>query len=131
MKHTLANDIKLLDCLNVFNISWICSYQDQLVSAATYIKKIRDARTYSGTATLPIYSSKLEALKDVLKERRAELALEGHRYVDLRRLGETAGVSIDRNKVDDVVSNTPLTLDIKDHRFTFPIPQSEKLGNQI
>ena len=126
----LRNDIKLFRLSEMYLIlAESAAAQDQLVSAATYIKKIRDARTYSGTATLPIYSSKLEALKDVLKERRAELALEGHRYVDLRRLGETAGVSIDRNKVDDVVSNTPLTLDIKDHRFTFPIPQSEKLGN--
>ena len=126
----LRNDVKIFRLSEMYLIlAEAAAAQDKLVDAATYIKKIRDARTYSGTATLPVYANKVDALKDVLKERRVELCLEGHRYVDLRRLGETAGVSIDRNKVDDVVSNTPLTLDIKDHRFTFPIPQSEKLGN--
>jgi len=126
----LRNDVKIFRLSEMYLIlAEAAAAQDKLVDAATYIKKIRDARTYSGTATLPVYANKVDALKDVLKERRVELCLEGHRYVDLRRLGEVAGVSIDRNKVDDVVSSTPLTLDIKDHRFTFPIPQNEKLGN--
>ncbi len=126
----LRNDIKVFRLSEMYLIlAEAAASQDQLVTAANNIKKVRDARTYSGTATLPVYASKVDALKDVLKERRAEFCFEGHRYVDLRRLGEAAGVSIDRNKVDDVVSSTPLTLDIKDHRFTLPIPQNEKLGN--
>ena len=94
----LRNDVKIFRLSEMYLIlAEAAAAQDKLVDAATYIKKIRDARTYSGTATKPVYANKVEALKDVLKERRVELCLEGHRYVDLRRLGETAGVSIDRN----------------------------------
>ncbi|RTZ49596.1 RagB/SusD family nutrient uptake outer membrane protein [Chryseobacterium arthrosphaerae] len=36
------------------------------------------------------------AYADILKERRVELALEGHRYLDLKRLAVAANVSMDR-----------------------------------
>ena len=80
---------------------------------------------------MPSYANKAEALRDILKERRAELSFEGHRYVDLRRLGAQAGVSNDRSPLDDGGAglNAPLSLPITDYRWTFPIPSAEKLGN--
>lgn len=126
----LRNDIKVFRLSEMYFILAECAAQsNNLTSAATYIKAVRDARKYSGTATLPVYATKIDALKDILRERRAELCFEGHRYVDLRRLGAEAGVSIDRNAGDDIISSTPLTLDITDHRFTLPIPVTEIAGN--
>lgn len=99
-----------------------------LAAAANLVKEVRQARRYSGTVATPSYATTTEALQDVLKERRTELAFEGHRYIDLRRLGAQANVSIDRHAQDDIVA-TPTTLSITDHRFTMPIPSSEILGN--
>ncbi len=65
------------------------------------------------------------ALADAIQiERRKELAIEGHRWFDLRRTG------------NDVVRGTDCrgltvncTLSVGDHRFIFPIPQFEILAN--
>lgn len=127
----LRNDIKVFRLSEMYFILAEAAVDaGDIVSAATYIQAVRSARKFTaGAAALPVYTSVTAAWQDILKERRAELALEGHRYVDLRRLGKIAGVSIDRNKVDDISQATPLTLPITDHRFTFPIPQLEILGN--
>ncbi|MDR6405332.1 MULTISPECIES: RagB/SusD family nutrient uptake outer membrane protein [Chryseobacterium] len=127
----LRNDVKVFRLSEMYFILAECEAQTPAgyVAAATYIKAVRDARRFNSTAALPVYSSKVDALRDILAERRAELAFEGHRYVDLRRLGAEAGVSIDRNANDDFNPNTPLTLNITDYRFTLPIPSAEILGN--
>lgn len=98
-------------------------------SAADYVRMIRQARN-TGTAATPVYGSKVDALKGILNERRAELCFEGHRYVDLRRLGTTAGVTMDRAASDDTQGlSAPLNLSTSDYRFTFPIPSAEISGN--
>jgi len=126
----LKNDIKIFRISEMYLILAECAAQTNLALAATYIKQIRDARVYAGSADLPVYGSKTEALRDILKERRVELAFEGHRYLDLKRIGQEAGVSIDRNSDDDwIAPSTPLTLSITDYRFTLPIPASEINGN--
>ena len=61
-------------------------------------------------------------------ERRKELAFEGHRYIDLKRLGADAGVpGTDRDATDGANSNaiSPLNILLGDYRFTLPIPQAE------
>lgn len=101
-----------------------------LGTAAAIVKEIRDARRYSGTTTLPVYGSTMAALADILKERRVELAFEGHRYIDLKRAGADAGVGVSRNAGDDIfIASTPLTLPLTDYRFTLPIPANEINGN--
>jgi len=129
----LRNDIKVFRLSEMYFILAECEAQTPAgyVAAANYIKAVRDARRFNSLtpADLPIYANKTDALRDILTERRVELAFEGHRYVDLRRLGAEAGVSIDRNANDDFNPNTPLTLNITDFRFTLPIPSSEILGN--
>lgn len=128
----LKNDIKIFRVSEMYLIlAEAAAAENQLATAADLIKQVRDARRYPNPDTpLPVYGSKVDALRDVLKERRVELAFEGHRYIDLRRLGQEAGVSIDRHANDDYFNpNTPLTLPITDHRFTLPIPQAEILGN--
>ncbi|MFP3832846.1 RagB/SusD family nutrient uptake outer membrane protein [Chryseobacterium sp. SIMBA_028] len=98
-----------------------------LTAAHDKIQKVREARNYLGTATTPTYSSTQEAYADVLKERRVELALEGHRFIDLKRLAVLANVSMDRNPTDDIipVKNLPNG----DYRYTLPIPIKETSAN--
>lgn len=91
------------------------------------IQKVREARNYLGSAVTPSYTGVQFAYADILKERRVELALEGHRYVDLKRLAVLANVSMDRNPTDDIipVKNLPNG----DYRYTLPIPIKETSAN--
>ncbi|MCY1501030.1 SusD family protein [compost metagenome] len=99
-------------------------------SVASVLKQIRDVRNYRNIAQpLPVYASPAEAWADILKERRLELCYEGHRYVDLRRLGPLANVTIDRFSRDCNVA-TGCDLPLTDHKLKYlPIPQNEIIGN--
>lgn len=126
----LRNDLKIFRVSEMKLILAECQVgkaSPNLPAAAALVQEIRTAR---GTGqALPTYATAQEAWRDILVERRKELSFEGHRYVDLRRLGPIANVSIDRNVADDNIPSTPLTLPITDHRFTFPIPQDEVRAN--
>lgn len=126
----LKNDIKVIRLSEIYFILAECAVEENdFATAANYIRTVRTARRWDNVqATLPTYTTKALAYQDILRERRVELALEGHRFIDLKRLGATAGVSISRNAADDVI-NTPLTLSITDYRWTLPIPVSELNGN--
>ncbi|MBK1894402.1 RagB/SusD family nutrient uptake outer membrane protein [Chryseobacterium paridis] len=123
------NDIKSVRLSEMyFILSEVAIHDGDLSTAANNIKKIRDARNTLGTAvTAPTYANATAAYKDVLAERRIELCFEGHRYIDLKRLAVKAGVSMDRNITDDVV--TVSNLQNGDYRYTLPIPSSEISGN--
>lgn len=126
----LKNDIKMFRISEMKLILAECAAQTSLTTAANYVKEVRTARVYSGTVATPVYTDKAAALRDILLERRVELALEGHRYIDLKRLGVEAGVGLSRNANDDKFSSaTPLTLSPTDYRFTLPIPTVEINGN--
>ncbi|UTX50457.1 RagB/SusD family nutrient uptake outer membrane protein [Chryseobacterium sp. MA9] len=98
-----------------------------LTAAHDKIQQVREARNFQGAATTPTYSSTQAAYADILKERRVELALEGHRFIDLKRLAVAANVSMDRNSTDDIidVKNLPNG----DYRYTLPIPIREISAN--
>lgn len=98
-----------------------------LSTAHDLIQKVREARNYQGAAVTPAYSNAQLAYADILKERRIELALEGHRYIDLKRLAVMANVKMDRNDKDDLVlvENLPNG----DYRYTLPIPIKEMSAN--
>lgn len=100
-------------------------------SVASILKQIRDARNYLGIVQpLPVYASVTEAWADILKERRMELAFEGHRYIDLKRLGTLANAGIDRFTRDcDNIS--VCTIPVTDYRFTMPIPIDEINANSV
>ena len=63
-------------------------------------------------------------LPPLTEERRKELAFEGHRYLDLKRLKSVTNVGISRDAIDCVGGGSCL-LPVNDFRFTLPIPQSE------
>lgn len=81
-------------------------------SDATVLADINVLRTRAGAA--PVTASGQAALLDaVLAERRLEMAFEGHRFFDLRRLGKaTSKLQIDANKL------------------LLPIPQAERDVNK-
>ena len=58
-----------------------------------------------------------------------ELAYEGHRYKDLKRLGVAAGVGIDRDPIACNIQGDACTLPSSDYRFTLPIPIIEINAN--
>ncbi len=95
-------------------------------SVAAVLKEVRDAR--NKILPLPAYGSATEAWADILKERRIELCFEGHRYIDLKRLGTLANQSVDRYS-RDCEFNGACTLLVSDYRFTMPIPTAELNGN--
>jgi hypothetical protein len=100
-------------------------------SAAALLKEIRDIRGVNGgNNPLPSYSNLREALADILFERQLELAYEGHRYKDLKRLGEDANVGISRADVDCVDQGGFCELNASDFRMvSFPLPIVEFNAN--
>lgn len=98
-----------------------------LAAAQALIQQVRVARNYLGTATTPAYSNAQAAYADILKERRIELGLEGHRFIDLKRLATQAGVTMDRNAKDDIIAVT--NLPNNSYKYTLPIPIQETSAN--
>tara|TARA_R110002020_G_scaffold296658_1_gene512244 strand:- start:4467 stop:5966 length:1500 start_codon:yes stop_codon:yes gene_type:complete len=96
-------------------------------STASLIKQIRDARFGTDTE-LPTYANKAEAFGAILDESRIEFAFEGHRYKDLKRLGERANRQITKDPLD-CGFNGACTLSPNDYRFTLPLPIIEFNGN--
>lgn len=122
------NDLKIFRLSEIYFILAECAVQENNLSQAqTYITQVRAARTYAGTLATPTYSTNQIALADILKERRVELALEGHRYIDLKRLAAKAGVTMDRNATDDIIAVT--NLPNNSYKYTLPIPLSEISAN--
>ena len=129
----LRNDVKVFRLSEIYFILAECYAQEGNINGATnsvasVIKKIRDARNFIGPQPLKTYADVTEAYADILLERRLELCFEGHRYIDLKRIGTLAGKQMDRNITDDAIPG-PLTLPNDDYRFTMPIPRSELNAN--
>jgi hypothetical protein len=127
----LRNDLKLFRNSEMALILAECevgSATPNLAAAATLVQSVRTAR---GTGqTLPVFANAQAAWSAILLERRKELAFEGHRYLDIKRLAALAGnQGITRDNTDDDIVDQPLTLALTDYRFTLPIPQSEIAGN--
>ncbi len=72
------------------------------------------------------YTSKQQAIDDILLERFKELAYEGHRFFDLKR----RSLPVTRLAVD-APSAQGTTLAANDFRFVLPIPLSEITANPI
>lgn len=124
----VRNDIKLFRISEMKFILAECSIaNNDLTTAQSLIQEVRTARRISGTATTPTYTSAQQAYADLLQERRIELALEGHRFLDLKRLATKAGVTMDRSVNDDdgPLSNLPND----SYMYTLPIPIKEISAN--
>lgn len=135
-KYSITEGQPLLADIKVFRLSemfliraeYYASIND-FTNVKNEIDAIRAARSVNGSltpATLPANAQQAWAL--ILRERRAELALEGHRYIDLKRLGTLAGAAVERDPLD-CFFNGFCTLPTTDHRFTMPIPLAELNAN--
>lgn len=125
-----ANDLKVFRMSEMYFIKAECRARaNDYSGAASLIEAVRQARSYTaGDVPTPVYASLQAAIADILLERRKELAFEGHRYIDLKRLGTEAGVTTtDRYSQDSVNASAtnPANIDVTDYRFTLPIPQDE------
>ena len=98
-------------------------------SVASVIKQIKDARSFLGAQALPSYADATAAWAGILNERRLELCFEGHRYIDLKRLANLAGQTMDRDATDDQISGAELSIPNNDYRYTLPIPLDEIIAN--
>ncbi|TDE29807.1 RagB/SusD family nutrient uptake outer membrane protein [Flavobacterium ranwuense] len=96
---------------------------------AAQLQAVTNARFVAGTApVIATPTTAQAAFAEILKQRRIELCFEGHRYLDLKRLGVRAGVSIDRDPADCSIYNA-CTIPNTDYRFTMPIPVGELSAN--
>lgn len=126
----LRNHVKLFRLAEMYFIRAEAAVAaGDLATAANYVNAVREQRVYEGTAPAVSYGSATEAWASIMHERRLELWLEGHRYIDVRRMGTKANQAFDRSDLDDEVSGQPLTIPLGDHRFTLPIPFPELNAN--
>lgn len=125
-----VNDIKLIRGSEMYLIMVETMARAGLLDEAEQaMKNFRDIRLLTENAPLPVYNTTSQALVDVLQERRIELAFEGHRYLDLKRLGTELNIGIDRNDADCASFSAPCNLQAGDYRFTLPIPRNEVRAN--
>lgn len=127
----LTSDVKMFRSAEMTLIKIEARIDDNdLMGAATLLRNFRLNRY--ATATLPSYTSQQQAYADLLRERRVELWLEGHRYIDIRRLGPKANVGFERDATDCIVSRvaSACSLPFTDVRTRYlPIPFAEIAGN--
>ena len=96
------------------------------------IYNVRFNRSRSGSvASMPTITSNQSAWNAILEERRVEFAFEGHRYLDMKRLGAKAGSPGYVRYQKDGVVNGAYNLPVSDHRITLPIPNTELNANSI
>ena len=127
--YRLLNDIKVFRLSEMYFIKAECQIKaGDLVGAAATITAVRKARRISGNPPPLTYANETEAWVDVLLERRIELCYEGHRYIDMKRLGVKANVSFERDPRDCSI-NQSCFFSNTDHRLTLPIPSAELGAN--
>lgn len=76
-------------------------------------------------------SSQQQAYAAILAERRVELAFEGKRYLDMKRIGAKAGSPGFQRDAMDCAVNGACLLPVNDYRMTLPIPASEMNANPV
>ncbi len=135
-KYPGSGGINLLNDLKIFRSSEMLfimaeaeAANNQLGNVATLIKQLRDSR-FTTPQPLPTYADQTAAFADILDERRKELALEGHRWVDIKRIGSKAGKTLEREPLDCAEVGV-CTMSNTDKRFTMPIPLAELDVNSL
>ena len=124
----LMNDLKIFRVSEMYLIRAEAAVaQGDLGVAASLLKEIRDARFGTDTP-LPVLANPTVAYAAILDERRVELCFEGHRYLDLKRLGTRANQGVSKDAVD-CAFNGACSLPADNYRFTLPLPSVEFNGN--
>ncbi|MDV6170158.1 RagB/SusD family nutrient uptake outer membrane protein [Flavobacterium sp. DG1-102-2] len=134
-KYGESKSVPLLGDIKIFRMSEMRLLKAEcranagdFTGVATQINLVRAARFGNANNNISVPASAQEAWAAILDERRLELAFEGFRYIDIKRLGQLAGKGIDRN-ANDYAFNNALILESTDYRFTLPIPRTEQTAN--
>jgi hypothetical protein len=124
------NDVKIFRTAEMYFLkAEALAEADNYVGVAAQLQAVTNARFVAGTApVIPVPANKQAAFAQILNQRRIELCFEGHRYLDLKRLGVKAGVTIDRAPEDCSIFNA-CSIPSNDFRFTMPIPFTELSAN--
>lgn len=98
---------------------------NDVAKATKYLNELRAAR-----GCTPVATSGLDLFKDIKKEWVREMAFEGGRIIELRRWNDPMKRGQEQKAgADDlpifVTSGLGVEMPAGDHRFTWPIPQSE------
>ncbi len=128
-----TNDIQVIRVVEMyFILAEEAASRSDFMAAAGFIKRIRDAR-YTTQAPAPVYMSQEEAFSDILAERKIEFFAEGHRYIDVKRIGDLANQGYDRNEIDcTLYPSAECDLSFTDFRVrALPIPQDETRTNPV
>lgn len=96
------------------------------------IQELRNTRSRTQVAkSMPVITNEQSAWKAILDERQIEFAFEGHRYLDVKRLGLKAGLTefFVRDNMDCLEYNA-CSLPLNEaHKLTLPIPRTELQAN--
>ena len=128
-----TNDLKVMRVVEMhFILAEAAASRSDFNEVGRQLKIVRDAR-YTTQAPQPTYTTQVAAFADILDERKIELFAEGHRYIDIKRIGELANQGYDRNATDCTLYPAPeCDLSFNDYRTqTLPIPQNEIRANPI
>ncbi len=99
--------------------------------ASEDVLSVQTARHINAPADVE-YTALGEAIDGIIAERRLELAFEGHRYNDIKRVRDITGEGIERVEANgDCGGSTPCSLPASDNRFILPIPQIELNANAV
>jgi hypothetical protein len=125
------NDQKLMRVSEMYLIraeAYARQSSSNFALASADINAIRTARG----SQLPAanYSDIVGAATDIKRERRLELAFEGHRYLDIKRLKGVLNEGVVRDP-RDCGGATPCNITVSSEKFIFPIPQGEINGNTL
>jgi len=126
-----VNDVKYLRVAEVLlNRAEALYRMGMEADALADLNELRSNRYDSYTPGAESGSALLDA---ILSERRKELAYEGHRFFDLKRLGLPVQRSANGDRADGTGTGALpqyLTLPAGDNRFQLPIPQYEINANR-
>lgn len=134
-KYAESDKTPLLADVKIFRTSEMVLLKAEILAnrsdfpgVANAINSIRLARFGDNSANIAIPTNIQAAWAAILDERRLELAFEGHRYIDIKRLGALAGKTVDRTPSDCNFNNV-CTLEVTDYRWTLPVPRPEQAAN--
>lgn len=126
------NDFKAMRISEIYLIrAEAYAKTSQLDLAAADVLAVQTARHLTAPAAID-YTSLPQAVAGVIAERRLELAFEGHRYTDIKRVRSISNSGIVRfEDIGDCGGAIPCNVPASSEKFILPIPQSELNGNDV
>jgi len=134
-QNVLQNDIPIFRYADVL-LSKAEAYamRSDYPAVLAIIQELREARSEDPSAiVLPTINNDESAWKAILEERQVEFAFEGHRYLDVKRIGDKAGlVDYFVRDPQDCTFYEACSLPATDkHKLTLPISRLETQANPV